>query len=203
MIDPLAFAVQIARRIVDGLAPGEALPDVADLFLKRDGSPRLDLAMLYPPFHARVRVALARSRARGHDYYVTCGHRAYDEQAKRRAAYVAGTGTLAAPAGLSAHQYGGAVDCAPDGDAAAAGLQADYHERAYAVLAEEAARVGLVWGGTFSHPDTPHVQIPRFVSGKQLAELRGVYERASGDDVARVRAVWAYLDALPLFKEIA
>jgi len=170
----------------------------ADVWHRLNGQPRIDTSWLYPPFLVRLRIALARSQERGADYYPTCGWRSFEEQAKRHAAYKAGTGTRAAPEGLSPHQYGAAADLAPDGDLKKPGLQADYRLKNYAILVEEVRRVGLVSGVSFN--DAPHVQIPRFVAGRDLRRLRTVYRSAKGTtERERLDAVWAYLDSLPLF----
>lgn len=167
----------------------DSLPDL----LLRNGKPRIDLTMLWPPFVARLCMALVAAQKRDADYYPTCGWRSYEEQAKRYAAYQKGEGTRAAPPGHSAHNFGGAVDLAPDGDLVKPGLQADYRPRMYKTLGEEVKRVGLVWGDSFN--DMPHVQIPVYVSGKQLRPLREIYVTTPGDPKARLKAVWDYLDA--------
>jgi peptidoglycan L-alanyl-D-glutamate endopeptidase CwlK len=162
---------------------------------------RIDLSQLYVPFVARVRVALERCEARGARYYATCGTRSYAEQHRRFTAWKAGQGTRAAAAGRSAHQFGGAIDFAADADLDKPGLQASWRTPAYRVLVEEVTRAGLVSGSSFN--DCPHVQIPRFVSGRAMAPLRAVFEhvlRGGGTEAQALRATWAYFDALPLFK---
>lgn len=163
----------------------------------RKGKPRIDLDLIYPPFLALYLDALAACKARGAHYYPTCGTREYEEQARRFALYKAGEGTRAAPPGLSAHQYGIAIDSAPDGDLDAPGLQADYSARRYTAFGEEIARVGLAWGASFG--DMPHVGWPGYVSARHLKTLRGIYlaQPSTAPVIEKLRAVWRYLDANP------
>lgn len=152
---------------------------------------RINLDLLYPPFFERLLNVLAACRARGSDYYVTFGFRSWAEQHQLRALYLAGKGGKAAPAGLSAHNYGIAVDLAPDGDLKRPGLQPVWTDAAYVVLGEEVKRVGLVWGASFG--DKPHVQWPGFVNGKELSVLNDMWKVAKGNTVARLKTVWEYL----------
>lgn len=165
--------------------------DPLDLF-RRKGVYRVDPAELYAPFLARLLAVLSACQSRGALYYATSGQRGMEAQRKLHLAHLAG-GPKAAPAGLSAHQYGIAVDVAPDSDVATPGLQGpDYSARAYAILVEECAAGGLVNGGSFG--DLPHVQWPGFVSGAQLMRLRDLWRATDGPDADRMRAVWRYLD---------
>lgn len=166
-------------------------------FLRLDGRPRIETDVLYPPFRARLELALAKCHDRGADYYATSGHRSYDEQARRHAAFVAGTGTRAAPAGGSQHQFGLAVDLVPDGDLVRPGLQADYARKNYDILLEVVAELGLHSGVGYN--DAPHVGVPRFVSAKDLKPLAKIYRATAGDERTKLAAVHAYLDGLPLF----
>jgi peptidoglycan L-alanyl-D-glutamate endopeptidase CwlK len=75
-----------------------------------------------------------------------------------------------APAGLSAHNYGLGVDFVR-----MVGVTPSWHEGDYATLGEEAAKVGLEWGGHWREPDRPHVQWPGYVTTQQLLPLRKVY----------------------------
>lgn len=167
-----------------------------DLFRFADGRWRTNLDLIYPPFRARVFTALAAARARGADYFVTRGFASWAEQHQLRMNYLSGKGGKAAPAGLSAHNYGLAFDFVQDADRSVPGLQltpAMWKAPAFAVLGQEAQRVGLVWGASFN--DMPHVQWPGFVNGKELSMLGVIWRASIGDAVARLAAVWSYLDS--------
>jgi hypothetical protein len=68
---------------------------------------------LHPGFLADVEAFFAQAP---HDFYVTEAYRSPERSAKLYAAYKAGTGPKAAPAGKSAHNFGLAIDVALDGD---------------------------------------------------------------------------------------
>jgi peptidoglycan L-alanyl-D-glutamate endopeptidase CwlK len=168
---------------------------MSEHFLKR-----IDTALLYRPFLERIEDVLAACHKRGAHYYATSGYRSWVEQQRRHDAYLGGTGTRAAPAGYSAHQFGGAIDFCADADLDKPGLQASWKLPAYSVLVEEVTRAGLVSGSSFN--DTPHVQIPRFVSGASMRALRKIVQpilRVGATEAQALRAVWAYFDSLPLF----
>lgn len=154
---------------------------------------RVNLDLIYPPLLEDVLEVLAACRKRGADYYAIFGYRSWAEQHQLRQRYLNGTGGRAAPAGYSAHNYGLAFDFARDGDPAKAGLQPVWNAKDYDVLGDEAQKRGLVWGASFN--DRPHVQIAKYVSGGQLEPLRKVWNATAGDQAAKLRAVWAYVDA--------
>ena len=152
---------------------------------------RVNLDLLFPPFVEKLLAALAACQTRGQDYYAISGFRPWDEQARLWAKFQAG-GPRAAPAGLSAHNYGLAVDLAPDGDPNKAGLQPDWSDAKYTILGEEAQKAGLVWGASFN--DKPHVQWPGFVSGVELGALKTVWTKNWAGDknwLPPLRACWA------------
>lgn len=149
---------------------------------------RVNLDLIYLPFFAVASEVIARCSAKGGVYFATYGLRTFEEQAQLRANYLAGKGGKAAPAGLSAHQYGIAFDFCRDADGDASnGLQPSWRGPEYALLGSEARAAGLIWGQSFG--DAPHIQWPGYVSGPQLADLRDLH-RAKGQ-----AAVWARLDA--------
>lgn len=154
---------------------------------------RINLDHLYPPFVSKALELLAACRARGADYFAISGYRSPQEQA---ALYFRGRTTPGdivtdAKPYYSSHNYGLAIDFALDADTQRAGLQPDWKPESYAILGEEAKRLGLVWGGDFSRPDRPHVQWPGYVTGKQLDRLRVVaLAKKDSSDLARLRRVW-------------
>lgn len=166
-----------------------------DLLL-RNGQPRIDLDKCYFPFYEAALNVLAACRERGQDYYPISGFRNWISQHKLYGDYLAGRGGKAAPAGLSAHNYGIAWDLAADGDEKKPGLQPSWNLEKYKILGEEAAKAGLVWGGSFN--DSPHIQWPSHVNADQLRLLRKIWndcpDHATEDQ--KLRSVWQYLDSL-------
>lgn len=104
--------------------------------------------------------------ARGITFAITSGVRSTAKQAALYAEFQRGErpGPVARP-GSSMHEYGAAFDVAvtahPDG-----WTDAD----ALAALGEEAPRVGLRWGGTFTTPDPAH-----FALAESLEAARAAY----------------------------
>lgn len=164
--------------------------------LKRDGKMRIDLDLCYFPFVEKALRVLAACRTRGQDYMPTFGHRSWAQQHQLRQNFLNKTGGQAAPAGLSAHNYGLAWDVCADGDKDKGGLQPSWDVKRYVILGEEAEREGLVWGGRFN--DSPHIQWPGFVNGTQLRVLQNIWNDCpkTSTDTQKLRAVWLYLDAL-------
>lgn len=164
----------------------------------KDGSTsaRVDLDLYYPRFLERILQLKANCLARGIAYYPSFGYRSWLEQHKLRGLYLSGKGGRAAPAGLSAHNYGLAEDCIFDRDPNAPGLQPGWEPKHYLVLDEEAKKVGLITGRAYN--DYGHVQWPGFETADQLRGLQKIFN-ACGNVSERVKlsAVWAYLDTLP------
>lgn len=134
---------------------------------------RCDLDLVYPPLVRLGLTVLSRCLDRGARYYWASGFRSWGDQHQLRLRYLNG-GARAAPAGLSAHNYGLAADFTFDWDPVRPGLQPRWGDGDYDILGEEAERVGLVWGKSFG--DRPHLNWPKFVSGKELSALRGVWK---------------------------
>lgn len=167
--------------------------DPLSRFRRADGRTfRVDPSLLWQPFRERLFVVIRRCHERGHDYYATSGTRWWAEQAELHQRHLAG-GPLAAPPGCSSHQFGLAVDLAPDADESKPGLQGpDYSARAYDVLVEEAQRAGLVSGRSFR--DDPHVQVPRFVSARALQPLRKLWIATPGANMEKLTACWGLVE---------
>ena len=127
-----------------------------------------------------LNTALNAAAARGFRYVATKGHRSYKEQ---DALYAIGrtTGKLGryvtkAKGGQSFHQFYCAADFVLDASATP-GLQPDYEDAHFEVLAEEAVRAGLEAGYYWKFKDTPHLQIPASKWGLKVAELDEAYRR--------------------------
>jgi peptidoglycan L-alanyl-D-glutamate endopeptidase CwlK len=165
------------------------------LLIQRDaaGAYRVDIGLLYPPFLERLIEATGRAADRGAQYWWVRGFATWAEQHQLRQKFLNGTGGRAAPAGLSAHNYGLGSDFTFDADNDAPGLQPSWKDSQYEALGEEVTRAGLVWGASFK--DRPHVNWPGFVSAKELAPLQGIWQATSGTVVDRLRAVWSYVDS--------
>lgn len=162
---------------------------------------RIDLSDLYPPFAALLIETLAACVRRGVPYYAISGTRLWEEQqalyAKGRVRQADGTWTIVdaskvvtkARPGSSLHNYGLAADCCRDKDADRAGLQPGWAPSDYAVLAEEATRLGLDAGANWvTFRDYPHLQLNIRDRGLSVAHLRSLYERGG------LSAVYEHLD---------
>jgi len=157
---------------------------------------RLDLDLLYEPFLEKVLQLLANLRAKGQDFVAYSGFRSYAEQDTLHKAYISGKGGIAAPPGLSAHNYGLAVDLARDINLVQKGLQPVWDKHEYALLGEETKNMGLVWGGDFN--DWVHVQWPHFVTAGQLAPLRVKWmatQKGPTQNKSTLQEVWKLVDA--------
>lgn len=182
------MSVDFTHANADYLPPGYKYP-----FLFK----RVYLGAYYEPFLERLLEVKAKAAERGAFYYSVFGFRSFAEQASLRAAFVVGQGGKAAPAGLSAHQYGLADDSCPDKDADPSnGFQPNWDQKAFDILGSETAKAGLVWGASFG--DRPHVQWPGYVNAAQLSALQKVWQMppASTRDDMRLRSVWSYIDAV-------
>ncbi len=151
----------------------------SDLF-RRD----VNLDYLYPPFLEALLSLLTECRMLGTDYKVYSGYRSNAEQLVLYDKYLKG-GAKAAPVGLSAHNYGLAIDCArllPN-------KTLTWEGKEYSLLEETAPKHGLVTGKAFG--DRPHVQWPGYVNGRELLPLKIVYNKATGTELERLKiAVW-------------
>lgn len=152
---------------------------------------RLDLSLLYPPFLDRLRLMLA---AMNGDYVATCGTRTFAQQARDyfQGRTMPGRIITHAPAGLSAHNYGLAVDFVR-----MVGITPSWAEADYEALGAAAEAVGLAWGGDFTFVDAPHVQWPGYVTAQELAPLRSVYVAAQDNDEDPLAAAWAFISKAP------
>ncbi len=119
------------------------------------------------------------------------GFRSFDEQRKLYLAWKAKTGGRAAPPGSSSHQYGLAIDAYRKGNSGGA----LWLPKLYDILGAEAAKLGLHWGAAYG--DRPHISWPGYVSAKDLEPLKTVWTGSAGTDLARLKAVWQYVDSNP------
>lgn len=162
---------------------------------KYDLLARVRTDVLYPPFLVRINTMLNRCVARGAFYVATSGRRTYEEQdalyAKGRTA--PGGKVTNAKGGESEHNFAIALDFARHALPTYAGkLVPEYDDVFYDILGEEAARVGLEWGGKWkSIVDAQHVQLSIKRYGIKLADLDIVYRQGGYE------AVFAYLDRFP------
>lgn len=154
---------------------------------------RVNADLIYPNLFERVLHGLAACRARGADYFAIYGHRSWAEQHQLHMRYLNGTGGRAAPAGLSAHNYGLALDFARDKDLGLKGLQPSWDPKDYEILGEEMTRLGLHWG--VAYKDRPHIGWPGYVNGVDLRPLMAIATKAGGVGTkGGLLAVWAWLD---------
>ena len=151
---------------------------------------RVEMAVVYPKLAYKAYQLKTACRARGADYWAISGLRTIESQ---NALYEQGRSlpgeiVTNAKGGWSYHNFGLALDWALDKDTERKGLQPDYAPAAYIILGEEAAKLGLEWGGLWKFKDYPHVQIPLHLQGLSLKEMR-IIEAKGG-----LPAVWKYLD---------
>lgn len=155
----LALAVLVAVRRRPGVTAPP--PDA------REARTQAVLAGLPPTTAAVVRLVLDRSREAidralpGWTYHLTSGIRTQAEQAAIYRQGRTDPGLVVTQVDgitqTSAHQDGRAVDAVavdPAGDAS-------WNAEVYAWWGDAAEAAGLVWGGRWSWPDRPHVEVPR------------------------------------------
>lgn len=146
-------------------------------------SNKVSLDYLNPTFLERLLNLLAEARMLGYEYKVYSGYRSIDEQRVLYKLYLGG-GSKAAPPGLSAHNYGLAIDCGRWLGGKVSWLDDDLK-----LLGQLAPKHKLVWGGTFA--DQPHIQMPLYVTGPQLLPLKTIWSQTQGDELTKLKAVWA------------
>lgn len=166
---------------------------------RKDQLKRIDTSALYQPFVMKLCDVLNACAARGWVYVATGGLRTWEAQdalyAKGRTA--PGGIVTNARGGYSLHNFGIAVDFARDADLDRDGLQPDYRDESYRVLAEEAVREGLEAGyywnlqGGGLRSDSPHVQWGLKKRGISPSRLRQEYARGG------YTAVFDFLDGFP------
>lgn len=158
------------------------------------------LASVYPPLRQRVQRAINLCAAAGVPVLVTCGLREMGEQAalyakgrtaeeivKRVKKHGKDGAVTDAPAGYSSHNFGMAVDVAPD-NAALAGLQPDWNAAhpVWRQMSEIFTGCGLAelipW-------DKPHFHLAE-LSDTPTSEMRQAFA-ASG-----LPAVWKLVDGM-------
>lgn len=139
---------------------------------------RIDTTRLYPPFLAALTAMLDDALAAGQSFWAVSGHRAYAEQQKLydQGRTAPGKVVTNAKGGQSAHNFGIAVDLVRDGLIDRAGIQPDYAPESYEPLRLLAPKHGLVWGGSWKFRDNPHVQMPNYITARDLDPLRFCFE---------------------------
>lgn len=160
---------------------------------------RINIDRIYPRFLLAMLDVFARCEQRGAVYFATCGERSYAESDALYAQGRTAPGRIVTNArgGQSAHNFGIAIDATHQNDLNDQALtKPDWDPAHYQVLHDELVAAGLVSGGDFASRDWPHGQLAGFVTGAQLAPLDAIYRATPGDDVARLKAVWAHLDTV-------
>ena len=148
-----------------------------------------ELKYTYLPFLQRYLEVLERCRARGCTYIVLSTYRSYPDQMKLYAQGRTAAGIIIThnKAGRSAHNFGAAADCAFDCSKSSNGTNS-WDPQNYVVLAEEAKREGLEWGGNMTIKEFGHVSWPGLTDRRRLRELDMAY-RTGG-----LAAAWDLLD---------
>ena len=151
----------------------------------------MDTSKLYPPFAAKVNALLAACLSRGAEYKITCTVRTPAEQDKIYAQGRPGPDGKVVPGGIISNARG-----TPPESMHIFGIAADFcrivngkavwDRPSYAVLGEEAKKLGLEWGGLWHFVDIPHVQVPNL----RLSSLQAMYAKGG------LAEVWHYVDSL-------
>jgi hypothetical protein len=178
--------------------------------LTRNGKPRVNLDLIFPPFLEKSLAVLADCRAQGRDYFLIAdvlgndggGFRSWDvqdrlfEQGRTRTHDAAGNIlriVTDARGGYSAHNFGIAFDVCADKDMTRPGLQPEWGDDAYDLLGRVVEAHGLVWGGKFTRKDRPHFQWPGYVTGRELEFLRRAVapvRALKGPPLVQLKAAW-------------
>lgn len=148
-----------------------------------------DLKFTYLPFLQVYLDVLERCRARGCTYMVLSTWRSYKKQMELYAQGRTNAGIIIThnKAGRSAHNFGAAADCVLDFSCSNVALPS-HDPKNYTVLAEEAKRAGLEWGGDMALKEYGHVAWPGLTDRKRLRQLDVAF-RSVG-----LQAVWDILD---------
>lgn len=156
---------------------------------------RVNLDLLYPRFVELCLEVQAACKARGHLYYWTSGFRSPEEQlalwqqGRNAAGAVVDPKKVVTKLKYGLHNAGIAADFTKDLDAVKPGLQPSWNRADYAVLAEEAVKVGLEPGHLWkSFPDSPHLQLPISKKNITITMLRGLHSKGS------IKPLWSFLD---------
>ncbi len=164
---------------------------------------KIDLGLLYPPFLMQFLQLLANCRARGADYFATDGYRdpVVSDAKYQQGRSLPGPKISNAPGWLSTHNYGIGGDVAFDKDKKRFGLQPDWeHDEVYAILHEEAAKLGLQ-AGVPSVPggDLGHVSLNFKMHGLKeidvLRQLKPLYDTRLATHESLLPC-WSLLDVL-------
>jgi peptidoglycan L-alanyl-D-glutamate endopeptidase CwlK len=139
--------------------------------------------------------AIRQSRA----YWVIELHRSYarSDELFAQGRTTPGPKVTNARGGESAHNFGIAADLVLDGYMDRAGLQPDYRPASYDLLGHLCPKHGLVWGGSWQFKDLPHVQLPGYVTGAELAPLRAALTATPAYQRGSLVHVWDYLSSHP------
>jgi peptidoglycan L-alanyl-D-glutamate endopeptidase CwlK len=146
------------------------------------------MSKLYPPFKTLMEELLQNCEARGATYVMTSGYRSFSEQDKlyEQGRTKPGLKITNARGGESAHNYGVAADFV-----AKPGGKVSWDVGSYAILMEEAEKLGLESGGRWTKfKDLPHVQMRLLRHALTFSRLKELHT-SSG-----LPGVWGELDKL-------
>jgi len=164
---------------------------------------RIDTSLIYPPFLAIVEPALIHLADTKKNPMYALGDGGYRDEAAQTGLFNRGRktpGKIVTNARWlqSAHNYGIALDLCADADATKAGLQPDWRDPPYKVMATEMTLRGIEAAYFWKNfREGPHVQLPLDEKGINLWDphehpgapcLRDIYLKGG------IKAVWAALD---------
>ena len=153
---------------------------------------RLDTSLLYPPFLAQLTGLLQNALNDGIEFWGTMGFRSYAQQMQLwcQGRTLPGLIVTHAKAGESAHNFGLAVDLTRNASPGSGKLAPDWNYSDYSCLGNYANAVGLIWGGSWDHPDRPHIQWPGYVTAEDLEPLRDIF-----NNTQQLSSVWTSIGA--------
>lgn len=164
---------------------------------------RIDTSLIYPPFIKIVEPALEYLATEKKNPMYALGDGGYRDEAAQTKLYLQGRrtpGKIVTNARWlqSAHNYGIALDLCADADANKAGLQPDWTDPPYKVMAAEMTMRGLEAAYFWKNfREGPHIQLPldeKHINLWDPTEFRG--EPCLRDIYLKggIKAVWALLD---------
>ena len=164
---------------------------------------KIETELLYPPFLTALVEMLEGLQSEGHAFWAVSGFRSEGEQMALWTQGRTKPGLIVTNAKplQSAHNFGIAVDLVKDKFIERPNLQPDWRPESFEVL-DRACRIhGLEWGGWWKFKDRPHVQLPGYVTAKEMEPLAEAWRNTKGSAETRLADVWDAIDAAAEIRE--
>lgn len=157
---------------------------------------RVNTELIYPKLLDRIVEVVEVLRKKRQRFVATHGFRTVEEQDELYAQgrTKPGLKVTNARGGQSQHNFGLAIDFVYDVNPDTKGVEPGWSKGLYTPLVITVVQAGLHSGVHYN--DVPHVGWPGLVSAESLKPLKEVWEKSSGDNLARLQAVWQYVDGL-------